>query len=331
MNSKKIAIFGCKSTTQLLIENLVDLVKIDWLITINENLASKFEVADYTDLKPICNQHNIKIYQANNYSLKSEIDLNFFTEEKIDLVLVAGWQRLVPENILNTFSIGSFGMHGSALDLPKGRGRSPMNWALIEGKQQFYTNLFKYDPGVDSGDVLDTFKFQITNKDNAESMHFKNTLSMIYLVKKNIASLLNADFKLVKQKSYITPTYYPKRSPDDSLIDWENDISSIERFIRAVSPPFNCAFAFLNNINKIKIIEAQQFDTSDFGYSNDNVGTIVQIFPNNKFLLKCYGGLLYVSKYECEQIPKRNDFINNGIMIHNNFPRNEQGNFDIIE
>ena len=120
-----------------------------------------------------------------------------------------------------------------------------MNWSLIEGRSVFYTNLFRYDPGVDSGDVIDTFKFQITDKDTAETMHFKNTLAMKHLVEQNIEQLLSGNFTAYPQDNSIEPTYYPKRTPADSLIDWNQDINAIERFIRAVCPPFNGAFSFL--------------------------------------------------------------------------------------
>jgi methionyl-tRNA formyltransferase len=331
MSSKKIAIFGCKSTTQLLMESLSSQVKIDWLITINPALAKKFEVADYTDLTQYCQDNEIKMYTATNYSLKSEKDYEFFESNQISLAFVMGWQRLVPENILNTFSIGAFGMHGSAIDLPKGRGRSPMNWAIIEGKKQFYTNLFKYDPGVDSGDVLDTYKFQITDKDTGESMHFKNTLSMIYLVKRNLPILQQGNFSLQHQRKDIIPTYYPKRNPEDSLIDWEEDITALERFIRAVAPPFNGAYSYLDGINKIVILEAQIFDFSDFGFNNSAIGEILQVFPNGKFVTKCFGGLLLVNKFETSHHPIKGQILSNGPGLKRTFPRNNQGNFDIIE
>ena len=143
-------------------------------------------------------------YQFNwKPKTKSKEDLDFISSLNIDLVFVVGWQRLIPKIILESLSIGAFGMHGSSMDLPLGRGRSPMNWSLIEDKKFFYTNLFKYNSGVDSGDILDTFKFSITNKDTAETLHFKNTLSMKYLILKNIDSLLNNSFTLKKQRDMI--------------------------------------------------------------------------------------------------------------------------------
>ncbi|RYY91974.1 MAG: hypothetical protein EOO11_21940, partial [Chitinophagaceae bacterium] len=329
--SKKIAIFGCKSTTRFLVENLAGRIPISRIITIAPELAHRNDVADYLDMTATAEEFGIPLYTAQSYALKSAADEEFFAREAIDLAFVVGWQRLVPEKILQTFSIGVFGMHGSAMDLPLGRGRSPMNWAIIEGKGQFFTNLFRYDPGVDSGDVLDTYKFQITPQDTGETMHFKNTLSMVHLVEKNLDVLLANHFKLQRQSEQIQPTYYPKRSPKDSLVGWELDIAALERFIRAVAPPFNGAYSYVNGEERITLLRAQVFDFTDFGLGSALPGTVVQVFPNGKLLVKCYGGLLLVHEYTCGARLVKGDLLSNGPETLNRFARNAQGNFDIPE
>jgi len=173
-------------------------------------------------------------------------------------------------------TVGAFGMHGSSMNLPLGRGRSPMNWSIIEGRKSFYTNLFMYDSGIDSGDVVDTFKFQITDKDTGETMHFKNLLAMKSLIENNIEKLTQRTFNLQKQPTDIEPTYYPKRTPEDGLIDWNDDVNAIERHIRAVTNPFNGAFTFCNE-TQITIWDAQVFDHEDFGYAGAKNACIVAV------------------------------------------------------
>ena len=325
------AIFGCKNTTKFLIESLSKRIDIDYLITIDEEKGKKFDVADYCDLTETANKYDISVYKSKTYSLKRREDIDYIKSLNIDVAFVVGWQRIVPGEILDSMSIGSFGMHGSSMDLPLGRGRSPMNWSIIEGRKYFYTNLFRYDSGVDSGDVLDTFKFDITHRDTAETMHFKNTLAMKYLIERNLDRLLSGPqhFTLKKQKD-IKPTYYQKRTPDDSLIDWEMGVYELERFIRAVTKPFNGAFSFLDD--KVIIYDSQVFDSSDYGYDNNQVGEIVVVFPSGKFLVKCYGGLLLVNVYQI-----KNDFIRVGKIFNNGgrnisyFKRNKFGYFDLEE
>ena len=325
----QIAVFGCKATTHFLLNNLNIPWQIRHLITISPEAGQKHEVADYADLKQFAAEKGIQVYQARYYSLKHPDDQAYIRSLNLDIAFVIGWQRLIPEEVLSGLRVGAFGMHGSSMNLPLGRGRSPMNLSIIEGRRAFYTNLFRYDPGVDSGDIADTFKFEITPRDTAETMHFKNTLAMKYLIERNIEKLVRNDFSLTKQDDSLTPTYYPKREPQDSLIDWGQDVQVIERFIRAVTKPFNGAFTFVGD-QSITIWDAQVFDLNDFGYESIQPGSVAAVFENGKFLVKCFGGLLLVNHYSTGIAIKKGDtFGNNGLIIKQ-FERNSLGFFDVV-
>ena len=329
--NRKIAILGCKDTTKFLLDAFRDAgFQIHCIITLNEELGRKNDVAGYLNIKEYALSLGIHVYEVKSYALKHADDIRLINDMEIDIAFVMGWQRLIPDSILSRLSIGAFGMHGSAMNLPLGRGRSPMNWSIIEGRKIFYTNLFKYDPGVDSGDVVDTFKFQITDRDTAQTMHFKNTLAMKYLVLKNIDNLLRNDFSLSRQSDTIIPTYYPKRTSADSIIDWNQDIYVLERFVRAVAPPFGGAFTFCNG-NKVICYDVQVFDVHDFGYDNVAAGTIVEIFEGGKLLVKGYGGLLLINHYETSHALAKGMNFDNGNEFVKNFPRNPLGFFDIPE
>lgn len=322
----KIVLFGCKSTTKFILKYLMSLNHKIHLVTIDEEKGKSQKVADYLFLKDFCNENNVEVYVSKKYSLKSKEDLTFFKNKRFSIGFVVGWQRLVPEEILRTFSTGVFGMHGSPMNLPKGRGRSPMNWAIIEGRKVFYTNLFRYNSGADDGDVLDTFKFQVTDFDTGETMHFKNTLAMKYLIQKNIDNLIQKNFNLTKQPN-TTPTYYPKRTESDSIIDWNDDIFNIERLIRAVTKPFNGAYSFIGT-GKVIIYKAAIFDFQDFGFENVLPGQILEIYDNGKFLVKAYGGILLVHEFVSEIEIKSGDVFssNNTQRI---FKRNKYGFHDL--
>lgn len=329
----KVCLFGCKSTTLLLARNVQKLLGIDTIVTIAADKAERAQVADYHDIAPWCADHNVTLRYAARYDQKDAADHAFFEEQGFDVGFVAGWQRLVPTEILRSFSVGVFGMHGSAADLPIGRGRSPMNWSLIEGRKAFYTNMFKYDPGVDDGDILDTLAFSISDQDTAETLHYKNTLSMIGLIKRNLAHFQNGTLSYTPQKD-LEPTYYPKRTPDDSLIDWTSPVDVIERFIRAVAPPFNGAFTYAG-AHKVSILRAAIFelDTVPLGVSADNWGEIAEVLPNGKFLVKVPGGLLIIHDYKAEDgfTPVPGMMFTDGGLERKTFPTNAYGGYDLPE
>ena len=293
---KRIAFAGCKDTTK---ECMGALIRAGWkpdlLITITPEMGEKHMVAGYLDLRDFAAENNIPVYQANAYSLKSQTDIDGLSMYDIDLLLVIGWQRLIPEWLLEKLHIGAFGMHGSSHALPYGRGRSPMNWSLIQNRDVFISNLFKYSPGVDDGDILDTQDFDMNPFDNAKTMHYKSTLAMISLVLKNIERILQNDFTLRKQLD-MPPTYYPKRTDEDGIIFWDRDSKEIYNLIRAVTRPFHGAFTFLGE-SKIMIWTGYPFDSRLFD-PYIWPGTILQVFNNGDFIVKTGDGTVIITEYE---------------------------------
>jgi methionyl-tRNA formyltransferase len=328
IKNTRVAVAGCKSTTEYLIRSLHQAgLTVDLLITISPQKAQKVAVADYKDLRSFAINEGIECYTAHKYHLKTIEDQTYLTTVSIDVLFVIGWQRLIPPWLLNHLSQGAFGMHGSADNLPKGRGRSPINWSLIEGRTSFTTNLFRYDAGVDSGDILDSITFCVTSADTAETCHFKNSLAMKTLIIRHYNAIISGEFNLRKQSDN-TATFYPKRRPTDSLIDWSSSIHVLHRFIRAVTKPFNGAFTH-GQAGVVRLYRAEVFETQLFGFDQCIWGQVVEIFPHDKFLIRVNGGLLLVHEYE-GQIAL-NEVLHDAGLSRQIFATNDRGYHDLTE
>ena len=294
-----IVLFGCTENTLHAARYLSKLgLKID-LITITPNKAKTNEVVDYTDLT-LWKELFSSIYVSENFNLKAKKDIEYFKNIKsLKLGFCNGWQRLIPKEILDCFTFGVFGMHGSARNLPFGKGHSPLNWALIEGRKCFHTNLFKCQSGVDDGPIIDTCTFSINSNDTIETLHYKNTLSMCYLIQKNLKGLIVGTNNVSTQEITFGESFYPKRAPTDGIIDWRDDVVNIEQLIRAVTVPFYGAFSFIKGA-EIIIIRSSIFytDTEQHPFKSASFGEILDVFPNNKFLVRCSGGVLLVHEYK---------------------------------
>tara|TARA_B100001027_G_C16261965_1_gene329951 strand:- start:1500 stop:2495 length:996 start_codon:yes stop_codon:yes gene_type:complete len=320
-----LVLFGCKSSTKKIFDFLKQNFNKLTLVTITEENAKKNNVADF--FKFSNSIKNIKF--VNTYSLSDNDDISFFLKKKFDIGFAIGWQRIIPKIILENIRLGVFGMHGSAMKLPLGRGRSPLNWSIIDNHKKFYNSLFKYSSGIDDGKILDTYEFEINEHDTSETLHFKNYMSMQYLIKKNIKKL-SKNNKFLKDQLLNTPTYYPKRDEKDSLINWSDKIEVIDRFIKAVTKPFNGAYTFFNN-HKLIIYRANIFDKNSFGIKNKKFGEIVEIFPNQKFLIFTNGGLIIVHEFECKVKIKKGFVLNNYNQKKRIFDINKHGNHDLEE
>lgn len=296
----KIALLGCKGTTLDLLHNIFTekAFLVNLVITLPEELGIKHGVAFYRgkEIMNYCETHSIPIHVVNSYNLQDPADIVFFKTANIDLLLVIGWERIIPEIVLNSLGKFACGMHGSAYGLPKGRGRSPMNWALITNHNRFITNLYKYDPGIDSGHIIGFQVFEINQFDTISSLHAKNRLSM-YLLLKTYIPLIESDELIFKPQPPLKPTFYPKRLPSDSGIDWNLTTQEIFNLIRAVTTPYPPAFCFFEG-KKLTITEAYPFDSALFD-SAISPGTIVDLsIALNQFVVKTKDGSLLVTHFD---------------------------------
>lgn len=296
----KIALLGCKGTTLDLLHNIVSqaIFDIDLVVTLPEEVARKNRVAFYraNEIIDYCRRRAISFHIVRSYNLKNEADFKFFEGAAIDLLLVIGWERLVPAEVLNVLGKFACGMHGSPYGLPKGRGRSPLNWALLTAQNKFLTYLFKYDPHVDAGHIIGFRAFDINDFDTIAALHMKNRIAMGQLLATYIPLIEKDGVTFVPQPPEI-PTYYPKREPDDSGIDWQRTTLQIYNLIRAVAPPYPPAYAFHQG-KKVFITEAYPFTTGLF-HDQSQPGTIVDISVSlHQFVVKTKDGTLVVKKFD---------------------------------
>jgi len=294
--TSKIIFCGCTESGLDVLNFLIsNKLEISQIISLDPDQAIQYKVSGYASYSDIAKEFNIPIYFPKEYSLKNSEDLNFFQKNNFDILLIGGWQRLIPEKILKSLKIGGIGFHGSSEFLPKGRGRSPVNWSLIEGKNQFILHAFLMTPGVDDGDVLEHEIFDITQWDTCQTIYYKISIIQKRILERLIPKLISHNFKKTPQTG--EPTFYPKRTPDDGLIDWSKTVIEIYNFVRALTKPYPGAFSYKNK-NRINIWNSQPFDTK-ITYDSP-IGKVVEKFSTGDFVVKCKDGLLLVTNYDGE-------------------------------
>jgi methionyl-tRNA formyltransferase len=298
----RLAVAGSKTTTVETVLRLASLGHdVSLLITLTPDQAERSQVAGYADLRPVARDLGIEVYHPASYALTSEDDRAALADLGLDCLLVIGWQRLIPAWLLETLRLGAYGMHGSAEPLPRGRGRSPMNWALAQGRESFLTHLFRYDAGVDSGAVIARQRFDITPWDDCETLHFKNRMAMTRLLNLHLPSMLDGTATAIPQRGDIEPTYLDKRSPEHGRILWqEHSMRSLHNHIRAQTHPFPGAFSHLEGSSeRFHFWSGHPFDThlTDL---DELPGTVVELFHDGSFLVTTWDGSVLVRRSGCE-------------------------------
>lgn len=294
-HGKVVAVAGNQSTTLDLLRRIVDAgYEVTYLINLDP--SHRDGIADYMDLEPAAKELGIELLRPHTYHMKDDVTRELIQGRGIDLLIVIGWQRLIPPWFLQDLTIGAFGMHGSSEPLPRGRGRSPMNWSIIEGRDRFITCLFRYDEGVDSGKIVACQRFDIRPWDTIRSLQHKNQVAQTQLLLGHLPDLLTGDASLRDQRTDLEPTYYPKRVPADGVIDWRDTVNRIDRLVRAVTSPYPGAFTW-DGDTQVMIWAGKPFDTQ-IRYPDAAPGEIVETFSDGSFVVRCLVDTYYVTEWE---------------------------------
>jgi len=284
-----VVLFGVKTETKIIYEFFRD--KIDLLITLNDDERNNYHISG--KLNDISYSKNT--FFTDNYKLDSKYCDDFFNKNKFDLGLVVGWQRLIPQKVLDKFRIGIFGFHASPLGLPFGRGRSPVNWSIIKDYKQVYNHCFKYNRIADDGEIYNTTKLEIYPWDDIGSMKKKSLIDFKDTYSKLINDYEGKNLILTKQDKTRKGTFFPKRKPSDGKIDL-NILSTLEIYnlVRGVSKPFPGAF-LEHEDSKIVVWKAQPFSENLF--KSSKIGEVVEVFDDYSFIIKTINSTLLVSDY----------------------------------
>ena len=118
--------------------------------------------------------------------------------------------------------------------------------SIIDGLKKSGITLYYYDAGVDTGDIIAQTKFEITDIDIPRELLDTLCILAQEIIEENIDSIENGTVLRVKQDERMA-TYTKPRKPEDGLIDWNKQIDDIYNFIRAIAPPYPCAFTLLGD------------------------------------------------------------------------------------
>lgn len=240
----KICVFGNKTATRALIAHLVNSgANISGLITLGSDLASSVQISGEDNrLTAFASTHGIKVFHPDSYSLKSDRDIEFFSRQNFDLGLCAGWQRLIPGAILDSFEHGVFGWHGSGFKLPNGRGRSPLNWSLRLGLEVIYHNCFRYSYGVDDGEVFDCELIQVAADDYISDLQRKALEHIKSSSIRLIEEIRQGTLSLTPQAPHPFITFPPLTEVAGELLPDRMQCGQAINIIRSCSHPFPGAF-----------------------------------------------------------------------------------------
>lgn len=156
------------------------------------------------------------------YRIEKKEDFNYLTIEKInpEKIFIPHWSYLIPEDIFDNFECIVFHM----TDLPYGRGGSPLQNLILEGKLETIISAIKVDKGIDTGPVYVKEKLSLQG---SASEIFERSCPIILNM---IESILKHNPEPKPQIG--TPVHFKRRKPEESNIRHLDNLNKIYDFIR---------------------------------------------------------------------------------------------------
>ena len=160
--------------------------------------------------------------------------LQMLEEVEADVMVVAAYGLILPQDVLDAPKHGCLNIHASLL--PRWRGAAPIQRAIEAGDAETGVCIMQMDIGLDTGYVVSEHRYAIQPTDTANEVH--DALMSLG------AAAIVADLQQLKTegrlKSVKQPeegvTYAQKLSKEEARINWNESAAVIERKIRAFNP-----------------------------------------------------------------------------------------------
>jgi methionyl-tRNA formyltransferase len=177
-------------------------------------------------------QLGIPVHQHK--TLKTPDVTEQFVSLNADLAILAFVSQIIPPPVFNAPRLGSICYHPSLL--PKYRGRTAINWALIRGETVTGLTIFWLDKGIDTGPILMQKEVQVSPEDTTGTLYFNKLFPMGIEAISEAVDLIQAGNppRIVQDES--KATYDPPCTDEHAKIDWSKPAQEVYNLIRGCDP-----------------------------------------------------------------------------------------------
>ena len=259
---------------------------------------------DPTPVKNIALKSSITVLQPEKCA-----DPAFIEEYKKfspDINIIVAFGQIIPDAIIYHPKYASVNIHASLL--PKYRGASPINWAIINGDKETGITYQFIEKKLDAGDIINVEKLPIEETDDAVSMFSKlSKLSgdTVVRVVDMIAEGKAVKIKQDESKATIVKTL----KKEEGKLVFNQPAAFIANKIRGLVP-WPCAYCLFNG-KTLKILSAAVMDCPP-ELKNTVPGTITGVVKGTGFVIKTQDTCLLAKVVQPESGKKMNgyDFAN---------------------
>ncbi len=264
----KIVFFGSPHSSVICLNTIMEAgYDIPLIVTQPDRYSGRGKKISQSPLKQAALNKGIPVCQPRKIKKDKDI-VKKLKKIQPDLNVVVAYGQIIPASIIYLPPYNSINLHFSLL--PKYRGASPVQWALLNGEKKTGVTIFQLNEKMDEGDILFQEEIPILPEDNFSELEKKLSHLGAQLLLKTIK---NIDTIKPLHQDDSRATYAPLIKKEDGRIDWNQPASSINNKIRAFNP-WPSAFTYFSN-KRVKIIKGTILDKKS--PSTFSTGQIIEL------------------------------------------------------
>lgn len=244
----RIVFFGSDTFSLPVFNSILDAkLNVIAVVTETDKPAGRGQELVSTPIKQVATERGVAVFQPAE---KSDI-ASILEQLDPDLVVLASYGKILPAEALAVPLYGSLNVHPSLL--PKYRGATPIQTALLSGDTETGVTIMAMAPQVDAGGVIAQEKAVIQPSDTSVTLRERLAQQGAKLLLASIPTYLAGQSNIIPQdESAVTST--SKLSKEMAEINWSKPLAEVDRQIRALQP-WPGAFTWLAG-KRLKLLES---------------------------------------------------------------------------
>jgi methionyl-tRNA formyltransferase len=212
-----------------------------------KNRGMKMTFSPVKEYALIC---GLDVYQPTK--LRDGSALAIVEKLRPELIVVAAYGRILPEDILSAAPMGAINVHSSIL--PQYRGAAPINWAILDGRKETGVTIMYMAKELDAGDVICMRKTEILPEEDAQELTGRLALLGADALAEAIGQLASGTVVRTPQ-DHSAFSYAPMLSKELSPMDWSRSAQALHDQVRGLIP-WPCATMELGG-KKVKVFKTR--------------------------------------------------------------------------
>ena len=288
-------VFACGILEQLYQEEALEIIAV---VSQPDRKVGRKQELQLTPSKVLALEHDTLVLQPESLRKQSQL----VVELEPELIITCAYGQMIPDDVLDCPSLGSFNVHASLL--PRLRGGAPIHKAIMFGEKVTGITIMEMVTKMDAGAMISKAKIDIPDIYTMGDLHDALIPIAAKLLHETLPSLIASDYIKTTQDEKLV-TYAWNVSKEEEKVDFTKPYQKVYDHMRSLIPS-PVSYGLLDD-KKIKFWKVSKTDKTTTAPS----GTIIG-FESDCLALAVDNKVLFIEQLQLEgkQKMSANDFKN---------------------